>query len=429
MHSSNNIRQFKKRPIKKTPQNQSRSKAKSPLGIILVIIVSLSLILAFREMLRSRNPISDSSTEKSLQDQMTSSTSTNIIKPAADPTLSLSSSITGKSIRYGDSIDPQKREDIWVLYNLLSDEDKNIYNLFLDLVEHRNVIGYANGITISEREISQIGEDHFWCIYHTMLSDHPEYFFLYSNSDTIDCHYSTTASYRTYVFSISPDSEMIARQIEAFDVATKSFMKDIDTSLPIEELELAIHDKLISLVSYDYDLFEKSKTQESVSDLGYTAYGALVSNSEGRTNKAVCNGYSFAFEYLCQKANIPCGIISGEAYHIPDSPDQDQRDHAWNVVYVNGKWYEVDTTWDDFEYMESLRQADPQKYFNRLHHYYNRTTAEMNFLKATDDTLFQIEGYQPYNAVTDSIHIRTINLTGTSDDITVFRNRLIPMAE
>lgn len=53
--------------------------------------------------------------------------------------------------------------------------------------------------------------------------------------------------------------------------------------------------------------------------------------------KSVCEGYSRAFQYLCQSVGIECVCVSGTA----GGP------HMWNMVKVNGKWYQIDVTWDD----------------------------------------------------------------------------------
>lgn len=68
--------------------------------------------------------------------------------------------------------------------------------------------------------------------------------------------------------------------------------------------------------------------------VGYThyAYGALV---EGR---AVCQGYSSAFAYVCRKADIKCITVYGTSRG---------ESHSWNKVMCDGKWYNVDLTWDD----------------------------------------------------------------------------------
>ncbi len=422
MSTDNNLSQFNKHPRKKKAPGRKRSGAGNLFAAILVIVIFLSLLFAVREMLQTRS-IEELSPADAFQ-------------ALNDPSISARAYVSGQCIYYDNSEVPPERDDIWVMYNLLNDADKQVYNLFMDLVEHRCGENYTNEIIISQQQLNQLEHDHLWNIYYAMLYDHPEYFFLQCSPDMIDCHYITTGNYYTYIYMIKAENEAETKQITAFNAATDEFMRDIDLSLSDEEKELAIHDKLLSLVTYNYDLYEKYEQEESMYDLGYSAYGALVCVSSGAPNSAVCNGYALAFEHLCHEAGIPCCIISGNATHIPPSPEQVEGDHAWNIVNIDGRWYEVDPTWDDFDYHESIDisvyealQQNSEKFYNRLHHYYNRSTAEMEYLKATDDTVFSLEGYLPYNIVTDSSHIRDTNYTGTSDDVEVFRNRLIPVAE
>jgi hypothetical protein len=49
---------------------------------------------------------------------------------------------------------------------------------------------------------------------------------------------------------------------------------------------------------------------------------------------ACCNGYALAFQCIMEKAGIKCKYVTG-------------GDHAWNLVYVNGFWFNIDLTWDD----------------------------------------------------------------------------------
>lgn len=81
-----------------------------------------------------------------------------------------------------------------------------------------------------------------------------------------------------------------------------------------------IHDYVINNSSYDTK-FEKS-----------SAYDMLVDK------KAVCEGYALVAYRLFLAAGLESRIISGEGNGEP---------HAWNIVKVDGKWYNIDLTWDD----------------------------------------------------------------------------------
>lgn len=57
---------------------------------------------------------------------------------------------------------------------------------------------------------------------------------------------------------------------------------------------------------------------------------------------AVCGGYAYAFQYLAQSLGFDCIYVVGVGYKGDTSTL-----HAWNMVKVNGEWYNVDVTWDD----------------------------------------------------------------------------------
>lgn len=64
-----------------------------------------------------------------------------------------------------------------------------------------------------------------------------------------------------------------------------------------------------------------------------TAYGCLV---EG---KAKCDGISSAMKWVSEEVGISCMTISGE-------PNDGSIGHAWNVICIDGQWYDLDVTAD-----------------------------------------------------------------------------------
>jgi hypothetical protein len=341
--------------------------------------------------------------------------------------------ISGKTVNYDLDAEAPEKDDIWVMYQNLSPADKRVYDMFLDMVEHRNIDGYKSSIVASDSTVSKLGDDYFWNVFMAMYYDHPEYFYLMEGGSKIHAYSTTAAGMTTYVYEMDPPDEIESSQIDLFEKATKAFMQDIDLTLPDDEIELQIHDKLIQTVSYDYELFGKGS---KVDDLGYTAYGALVEDSSGHDNMAVCEGYSMAFEYLMHKAGIPCACVSGVARHEEPS-DTDNMGHAWNVVRIDGKWYEVDTTWDDRDFSDSegihdaiieVYNSDEILRFNDCHFYFNKTTKEMENLVATDDTVIYVEGYKPLQLRSTASHIRSAS-ANTDDETEAFLNALVPIAE
>lgn len=109
-----------------------------------------------------------------------------------------------------------------------------------------------------------------------------------------------------------------------YEVVSDIISKNITEDMGDYAKELAIHDYIVKNCKYGYVEYSK--------DYAYKAYGCLVQN------QAVCNGYAEAMSLLLTCVGIENKIVTGEG----------REDlHAWNQVMVNGRWYNVDATWDD----------------------------------------------------------------------------------
>ena len=72
-----------------------------------------------------------------------------------------------------------------------------------------------------------------------------------------------------------------------------------------------------------------------VTKMRYIITGAMIyGDTDEKEKYPVCQSYAFALKYLCDEANIPCTVVTSST-------------HMWNLVKLNGKWYIVDTTWND----------------------------------------------------------------------------------
>ena len=85
-----------------------------------------------------------------------------------------------------------------------------------------------------------------------------------------------------------------------------------------------------------HDFVDDKTEYQQVGD-HQSAYGALV------LGKAVCAGYARAYQVLMNEAGIKCWYVSGKSYN----PSGDLENHAWNLVWLDGKCVYTDVTWDD----------------------------------------------------------------------------------
>lgn len=101
-------------------------------------------------------------------------------------------------------------------------------------------------------------------------------------------------------------------------------------------------------VEYDWDTIGDGDTKESTTR---TAYGPLV---EG---KAICSGYSRAFQLLMTMSNFNCFVDGGA---VPGGK------HAWNIVSTTDGYYMVDSTWNDSE-VPNLYLMVPEEVYDKNH--------------------------------------------------------------
>lgn len=97
------------------------------------------------------------------------------------------------------------------------------------------------------------------------------------------------------------------------DIRVKEIAKELEGLSQYEQIKYAYDYVILNCeYSYKYD----------------GAYNALI------RGWACCNGYAGAFGEIMEELGIPCEYTTGE-------------DHAWNTVYLDGYWYNIDTTWGD----------------------------------------------------------------------------------
>lgn len=148
---------------------------------------------------------------------------------------------------------------------------------------------------------------------------------------------------------------------QKYDSAADKLIAGITPDMPEFERELILHDRLAKKVVYDLN-----------APYAHNAYGALVNG------KAVCDGYTKAFQYLLQKVGIQSFMATGIG---------NGGKHAWNIVRIDGKYYNVDLTWDD-------QKSDI------IYTYFNITDEEIKSLSHILDK--ESEGFAPVCTSTDA---------------------------
>lgn len=209
-------------------------------------------------------------------------------------------------------------------YSTLSAEEKKLYDDIVSGIENlRYKICDDDAYTIEE-----------WTkIYGMVYNQEPRLFYMNSKVKVGKLFYTTK----------SPEAiNEMQKSIDA--VADKLVSEAAGKSSTFEKLKV-FHDYLVLNSSFTF-----SEGDQSYNASIYNAFGS--GEPQGNIQ---CNGYAKAMQYLCDKAGIVSMVVTGET--------EAGASHAWNVVDVDGKWYNLDCTWDD-------PLMDPPNYKNIRYNYF-----------------------------------------------------------
>ena len=151
--------------------------------------------------------------------------------------------------------------------------------------------------------------------------------------DYLRFHYHRVVR-RTYK-GVNEDGEYIRFEYEIYYLSSYAqelavnekvcdILEELDVYSANREVKIrSVYAYITSHVRYDSMIYETFNV--------HSAYGAAVEE------KAVCQGYSLLLYRLLQELGIQNRMISGEAGGIS---------HIWNIVEMDGYWYNMDATWD-----------------------------------------------------------------------------------
>ena len=197
---------------------------------------------------------------------------------------------------------------------LIQSAEEKIYNGLLNVSSSINI--YTNRIPI----------DDAGALLSNVINDHPDLFYVSSTYRT------STVFSSSYVYEIIPYYSMSKSQIEeartVFNRGVSNALSNVDSSMNDIQKALTIHDYMCDMATYP-DLGDSYQYDD---ELYHSAYGFFLNGN------AVCAGYTLAFSYLMHELGIQCEYVSSAGMQ-----------HAWNKVCINGSWYNVDITYDNFD--------------------------------------------------------------------------------
>lgn len=193
------------------------------------------------------------------------------------------------------------------IYSQLSDKEKEYYNIIRDAA-----LSFESSAIFPENVDPELMKKVFVAVYN----QEEEIFWLSS------VFYRPNEAADRLKLSYRFDREDIPEMQRRIDeVSDRIFSQFTEETSDYEKLK-AFHDHIVLNCTFSKD-----------TEFANTIYGCLADGY------AQCEGYAFAFDYLCSLADIDCFTVSGT--------NSEGSSHAWNIVRLEDMWYNVDCTWDD----------------------------------------------------------------------------------
>ena len=302
-----------------------------------------------------------------------------------------------------DSIAPYS-EEVVPNASYTSDVDALAGTLRQQMVSRAAVINlyYHHDSVLTQAVFDQLCDDLFAkAIAHTGVGKEGDYILWNCQRYTVGATQEASSQgsgydvHITFTFTYLTD----ASQEAEVDQAVANLLKTLDLSGKTDYQKIkAIYDYICSNITYDYDnLYDDSYT------LKHSSYAALINK------KAVCQGYASLFYRLALEAGIDARVISGDS----NGP------HAWNIVKIEGSYYNLDSTWDagNTEYEYFLKNAKDFPNHTRDAAY---TTAAFTSSYPIAATSYAVHGsIQDYEyKITNNGQVIITKYTGNDADVT-----------
>lgn len=193
-------------------------------------------------------------------------------------------------------------------YAMLDDKGQHMYR---QIYANANEV-YSRFLPVEEMTAGQLKN-----IFSAVYNDHPELFWM---DTAYACKYRRDGRCVEIDLRFNRTTRDLENAQGIFESNAETIISQAQGLFGDYEKEKYVHDELISRIAYHMG-----------AEMNQSAYSALVN---GQT---VCAGYARAFQYILQQLGIPCYYCTGFA----------GESHAWNIVMLDGEFYNVDTTWDD----------------------------------------------------------------------------------
>lgn len=229
-------------------------------------------------------------------------------------------------------------------YNQLDNTAKLIYDTIESNLSNMTSGNYE--IKLSSQIADVLYEDYgenkldtsFQSAWDALMLDRVDTFFIDVTKVNLKMRKTTYGKKVTYALSIAPahSNGYLANGLESKE-KVDNILNEIKETRDniVKSLNGIDYNKIMH--AHDWIINNLQYEQNITNNNVYNLYGALIEKS------AVCEGYAETLKYILDEAGVQCVLVSGTA---TNSEGKTER-HEWNYVQLYGKWYAIDSTWDD----------------------------------------------------------------------------------
>lgn len=219
-------------------------------------------------------------------------------------------------------------------------EDKTIE--WLDTTKlHKGLVGITYEIAKDSKLKLLIKKDDGTYSYVLTVSNKLEYFPLQSNNGKYNIYILQNISGNKYKLLQSREIELKLNDPNSVflgsiqninwseaEMAVQKAIELTEDKATVEDKVKAIYEYIIKEIDYDSKLAKKAPSN-------------YIPNIDEviKTKKGICYDYSSLFAAMTRSIGIPTKLVMGTTEYVKEY-------HAWNSVYIKGKWITVDTTYD-----------------------------------------------------------------------------------
>lgn len=244
-------------------------------------------------------------------------------------------------------------------YEQIDDNAKIIYDALIQNIDNMKTGSYTIEFEKTFNELlnqdngTEVLNDSYQQALDAFSLDRPDVFYLDISKMLLMIYSRKTILKTTYTVSIKCE--------ENSNYFSEGFKTKEEVENAYSQLENIKNNLYSQLTGTTYNkvkqvhncLVDNLEYEETISKTNIrNIYGALVEK------EVVCEGYAKSLKYILDDLDIPNIIVVGTATNSNGQTES----HAWNYVYVDNKWYAIDTTWDDPIIVGGGKLPEKEKY-------------------------------------------------------------------